>query len=80
MNKQRQRLQAQVGIFVQKYARKAHAGHDPNDRSYDRRVEAKIKRMHPEELDALLQGEDEEADLLPVSVPPLPDTPPPAAG
>jgi hypothetical protein len=29
-----------VGRFVQQYGRKAHNGHDPNDRSYDRKVES----------------------------------------
>lgn len=44
--------------FVQEYARKARPGLDPNDRSYDRGIEARIKRMRPEELDRLLR-EDE---------------------
>jgi hypothetical protein len=33
-------------------------GHDPNDRRYDREVERRVKRMDPEELDAMMRGED----------------------
>jgi hypothetical protein len=58
MNKRKKKLQAEIGTFVKQYGRKAHAGHDPNDRSYDRGVEAKIKRMNPEELDELMHGSD----------------------
>ncbi|WP_306227157.1 hypothetical protein [Bosea beijingensis] len=46
---------ADIQKFVQQYARKAHPGWDPNDRGYDRRLEAKIRRMDPEKLDALLR-------------------------
>ena len=52
------RRAGELARFVQQYARKARAGLDPNDRSYDRDVEARIKRMAPEELDRLLR-EDE---------------------
>ena len=52
---------ADVQLFVRRYGRKARAGGlDPNDRDYDRRVENRIRRMSPEDLDALLRaGEDE---------------------
>ncbi len=39
---------------------KGHAAHDPNDRSYDRRLEQNIQRMRPDELDALLHLDDRE--------------------
>jgi hypothetical protein len=60
MSKRKKQLQAEIGTFLKQYARKAHAGHDPNDRAYSREIEALIKRMSPEEFDALVNGEDEE--------------------
>jgi hypothetical protein len=48
-----------VGRFVQQYGRKAHNGHDPNDRSYDRKVERAVKRMKPSKLDELLRDDEE---------------------
>lgn len=52
------RKAGEVARFVQQYARKARSGLDSNDRGYDRGIEARIKRMSPEELDRLLR-EDE---------------------
>jgi hypothetical protein len=60
MSKRKKKLKADIGVFLQQYARKAHAGHDPNDRQYDRRIESMIKRMKPEELDELMNGSDDE--------------------
>ena len=48
-----------LNVFIKRYARKKQPGHDPNDRQYDRRVEAKVKRMKPETLDRLLRNGDE---------------------
>ena len=59
MSKRKQKLHADIRVFLKQYARKAHAGHDPNDRQYDRRIEGMIKRMRPEELDELMNGSDE---------------------
>jgi hypothetical protein len=53
-------LAAQLGRFVQQYGRKATKGWAPNDRSYDRKLEEKIKRLSPEDLSELLSGEDVE--------------------
>jgi hypothetical protein len=53
-------LAARLGRFVQQYGRKATKGWDPNDRSYDRKLEEKIKRLSPEDLSDLLSGEDVE--------------------
>jgi hypothetical protein len=50
---------ARVGYFVQQYGRKAHKGNDPNDRSYDRKVERAVKRMKPGKLDELLWDDEE---------------------
>jgi hypothetical protein len=51
-------LAGKLGRFVQQYGRKAQKGWDPNDRSYDRKLEAKMKKLSPEELSDLLSGED----------------------
>jgi len=53
-------LSAQLGRFVQQYGRKTTKGSDPNDRSYDRKLEEKIKRLSPEDLSELMSGEDVE--------------------
>ena len=55
----RSRQAASVKKFAQQYARKAQPGLDPNDRSYDRRIEKEMKQMRPEILDALLRDGDE---------------------
>lgn len=52
-------MSSELGRFLQEYGRKAHAGWDPNDRSYDREVEKKIKAMPASELGKLMDGEDE---------------------
>ena len=53
--------------FVQQYARKAQKREDPNDRVYDRKIEQDIKRMRPEDLDALLRHGEDDADREQVS-------------
>jgi len=44
---------------VRQYARKAQKRQEPNDRDYDRKLEERVKRMAPEELDALLRDGEE---------------------
>ena len=65
MSHRKQKIAAEIGAFKRQYQRKAHAGHDPNDRSYDRKLEAKLKRMRPEDLDELLHGEDSQQTPTP---------------
>ncbi len=60
MGYRKQRLKAELGSFLRLYGRKADRNHDPNDRHYSRRLERQIKRMPPEELDAIMRGEDED--------------------
>jgi hypothetical protein len=55
----KQELTGEVSVFVREYKRRAHKGHDPNDRGYDRKLEEKIKRMKPDELSSLLSGDAE---------------------
>jgi len=59
MSKRKNKISGELGVFLQQYARKAHAGLDPNDRTYDRELEKKIKAMSAEELGELMAGQDE---------------------
>lgn len=52
-------MRANIGTFLQQYQRKAQRGVEPNDRHYDRDFEAKLKRMKPEELSHLMNGDDD---------------------
>lgn len=58
-NENRRRKSLDLQLFVKKIGRKAHAGHDPNDRQYDRDIARKLRQIPPQELDALLRGEDD---------------------
>ena len=61
VTKRKKRLENEIGVFIRQYARKRYSGMDPNDRRYDREIERQIRRMNPEELDALMrEGEDED--------------------
>jgi hypothetical protein len=65
VSKRTQRLDGELGSFIQQYGRKKNQN-DPNDRRYSREIEQLVKQMDPRELDALLHGNDEpedEADL-----------------
>lgn len=53
-------LNAEIGAFLKQYARKAHAGHDPNDRHYSRKIEGVVKRMKPADFAALTQDAEDE--------------------
>ena len=57
----RERDALALQLFVKRYARKAPRGGEPNDRSYDRNLPVRARRMKPDELDALLRdGEDQD--------------------
>lgn len=53
-------LATRIGVFLRQYKRRAHKGWDPNDRTYDREIEQFLRRLNPEELDILLNGEKDE--------------------
>jgi hypothetical protein len=53
-------IEAGIGTFLRAYARKAQKGKEPNDRHYDRKVEALTKRLAPEDLSALISGEGDQ--------------------
>jgi len=59
LSKRKEKPRAKIGTFVQQYARQAQYRQEPNDRGYSQAIEAKIKRMKPEELDELLNGEQD---------------------
>ena len=54
----KQRLNDAAARYLRQVGRKAQKGMDPNDRGYDRRFEQKLKRLPPEDVDALFRGED----------------------
>lgn len=55
----KKKIKAEYGRFIQQYARKkSKKGYDPNDRAYDRKLEEKLKRMKPEAIQELLDGDD----------------------
>jgi hypothetical protein len=58
--KNRKDIVSVIGHFLQQYQRKAQPGAEPNDRQYDRKIERYIRRMKPEELDKVLNGEDDD--------------------
>jgi uncharacterized protein (TIGR02996 family) len=53
--------EADIGLFLKQYGRKTKNTPDPNDRHYSREIEARVKRMKPEELDRLMRGEEDDA-------------------
>lgn len=55
----KKKIKSEYGTFIQQYARKkSRNGYDPNDRSYSRKLEEKLKRMRPEDIQALLDEDD----------------------
>jgi hypothetical protein len=60
LSKRGKKLRQEIRTFLQQYGRKANKNIDPNDRRYDRRIEALVKRMKPEELDEIMRGDDED--------------------
>jgi hypothetical protein len=53
-------LKQHLPVFLREYGRTSRRrGYDPNDRQYDRELEQEIKRMDPQQLDALMRDEDE---------------------
>lgn len=59
--KKREKLASDVAIYLKEVGRKAQKGQEPNDRGYDRELERKLRRMRPEDVDALIRsGEDDD--------------------
>ena len=49
-----------LALFLKSYERRSQKGVEPNDRQYDRQEEEAIKRLSPDELDALLRDDEED--------------------
>ena len=49
-----------LALFLKSYGRRSQKGVEPNDRRYDRQEEEAIKRLSPDELDALLRDDVED--------------------
>jgi hypothetical protein len=62
MSTRGKKLAKELGAFLKQYARKSDKHIDPNDRRYDRRIEAIVKRMKPEQLDKLLRADEDEEE------------------
>ena len=60
MSKRGKKLRQEIRAFLQQYGRKTKGNFDPNDRRYDRKIEALIQRMKPEELDEIMRGENDD--------------------
>ncbi|AOH84610.1 hypothetical protein AWL63_12160 [Sphingomonas panacis] len=56
----KERLAAETAVYLRQIGRKAQKGQEPNDRGFDRKLDEKLKRMRPEDVDALIHGVDEE--------------------
>jgi hypothetical protein len=58
--KNRDAISKEFGTFLRLYGRKAQKGREPNDRPYDPAIERELRRLKPEELDKLMNGEPDE--------------------
>jgi hypothetical protein len=56
----KERLAAETAVYLRQIGRKAQKGQEPNDRGFDRKLDEKLKRMRPEDVDALIHGVDED--------------------
>jgi len=59
MKKKQSKLTKNIGDFFKQYQRKSQRGVEPNDRSYDRKVEKKVKALPPEELSNLMHDDSD---------------------
>lgn len=46
-------LAKKVGAFLRQYTRQSQKRQEPNDRTYDRKMESVLKRLRPEDLDII---------------------------
>ena len=58
--KNKKAIAKDFGTFLRLYGRKAQKGREPNDRPYDPEVEHELRRLKPEELDKLMNGDADE--------------------
>jgi hypothetical protein len=62
MARKKREIESDLAAFLRQYGRKRQKGREPNDRTYDRKLEAKVKRMRAEDADQLLHGAGEDDD------------------
>jgi hypothetical protein len=60
VREKKQRLSDATACYLRQIGRQAQKGVEPNDRRFDHKLDEKLKRMRPEDVDALFRGEDEE--------------------
>jgi hypothetical protein len=58
--KNKKGISKEFGTFLRLYGRKAQKGCEPNDRPYDPAIERELRRLKPEELDRLMNGNGDE--------------------
>ena len=56
----KQRLASATAHYLRQIGRKAQKGVEPNDRRFDHKLDEKLKRMRPEDVDTLFRGGDDE--------------------
>ena len=56
----KQRLFDTTARYLRQIGRQAQKGAEPNDRGFDHKLDEKLKRMRPEDVDALFRGEDDD--------------------
>jgi hypothetical protein len=49
---------ADVANFMRQYGRRRQKGAEPNDRRYDRELEASLKKLDPSKLDGLMRDDE----------------------
>jgi len=57
----KQRLMEATAHYLRQIGRKAQKGVEPNDRGFDRKLDERLKRMRPEDVDALFREEDDQS-------------------
>ncbi len=58
--KTKKAMSKEFGTFLRLYSRKAQKSCEPNDRPYDPAIERELRRLKPEELDMLINGDADE--------------------
>jgi hypothetical protein len=58
--KNKKLIAREMGTFLRLYGRKAQKGVEPNDRPYDPLIAYNLRRLKPEQLDQMINGEEDE--------------------
>jgi hypothetical protein len=64
--KKRARLASDLAIYPKKAGRKAQKAQEPNDRGYDHALQRKLRRMRPQDVDALMRDGDDDTPSTPI--------------